>query len=148
MRIRYPFAGQLLSHATWKAIQHVDIFNLGVFVLILIVLGYLRLTTLQISAINDKVLHFLAFFLLTVQLLLSIISSLMLNLMTADLLLGARHPATASSKSHFLLHHSSPVASVRSLPILHPKRSSLRSFQRSRQYRGVRFSSRSMCLVS
>ncbi|MCJ1311392.1 hypothetical protein MMC25_005063 [Agyrium rufum] len=47
MRIRSPFA--------------------GAFTALILLLGYLGLSKLQISAVNDKVLHFVAFFALTIS---------------------------------------------------------------------------------
>ncbi|MCJ1424975.1 hypothetical protein MMC29_002863 [Sticta canariensis] len=54
MRIRLPFAGRYSTALT------------ATFILLLLVAAYVGLTSVQIPQINDRVLHFLTFFLLTI----------------------------------------------------------------------------------
>lgn len=73
MRIRLPFAGKTQLCFSAATVPHslaapaLTPFLPGVFCLLLLVAGYAGLTSLQLGVyINDKVLHLLTFFLLTV----------------------------------------------------------------------------------
>lgn len=53
--------------AVWNEVSNLPVPFVGVFFLLLLVVGYAGLSSLQIDTlVNDKALHFLAFFLLTV----------------------------------------------------------------------------------
>ena len=70
MRIRYPFAGKFPAFAQSSASDppqksHPNLYPPGVFILVLLGAAYLGLAPLQIPQVNDKLLHFLTFFVLT-----------------------------------------------------------------------------------
>ena len=64
MRIRYPFAGEYGKTNSFKSVSKSTI---GAFAALVVISGYVGLSSLAIPAVNDKLLHFLDFFLLTVS---------------------------------------------------------------------------------
>ena len=98
--------------------QHTNSPGIAAFVFLLVTLGYLGLASFQISAINDKVLHFLAFFLLTVRLWLKNVLPLVLKLLADNILLGARHSTSASAQNYPCIDHSALFSCLGSSPAL------------------------------
>ena len=67
----------------------------GAFAALVIISAYLGFTSYEVPAVNDKALHFIAFFLLTVSIILVKDTDLVLITFTAYNLLGSR-----SSQAH------------------------------------------------